>query len=292
MTADSARPLRERFIDVGGVRTKLIEAGDAGAHRVVLIHDGAFGSDARLTWGPLLPRLAEQYRVVAPDLLGYGATGKVYDFALSPYEGRIRHVAELCRCLGIEAAHFIGSSFGGSLTLVAAADDAWPMLSGTTIGGTGGPYREEEAFADLQRYEPTAADAERLTRYLVESEEGIEEHVRARHANMAIPGHWEALEAPKLRHPDLARPSPQGAYLEKLGRCPRPLLLVEGARDRLVERHWARRMAADLRHGEWAVVEGAHSPHLDHTDALLEVLLPFLAAHSPSGAADGALVRR
>jgi pimeloyl-ACP methyl ester carboxylesterase len=282
----------ERFIDVGGARTRLLEAGDPAAPKVVLIHDGAFGSDARLSWGPLLPRLAAEYRVLAPDLLGYGATAKVYDFAVSAYEGRIRHVAALCEALGIDAAHFVGSSFGGSLTLVAAAEGAWPMLSGTTIGGTGGPYRDLEAFADLQRYAPTVADAERLTRYLVESDEGFAEHVRARHANMTIPGHWEALEAPKLRHPDLARPSPQDDYLAKLGRSPHPLLLIEGARDRLVERGWAQRMAADLRRGEWAVVSGAHSPHLDHTDEVLAVLLPFLAAHAPSGAADGVLVER
>jgi pimeloyl-ACP methyl ester carboxylesterase len=277
----------ERFIDVDGARTRLLEAGDPAAPRVVLIHDGAFGSDARLSWSPLLSRLAAEYRVVAPDLLGYGATAKLYDFAVSAYEGRIRHVAALCRLLDIDGAHFIGSSFGGSLTLVAAADGAWPMLSGTTIGGTGGPYRDQEAFADLQRYAPTRADAERLTRYLIESDEGFEDHVRARHANMAIRGHWEALEAPKLRHPDLARPSPQDDYLAKLGRSRVPLLLVEGARDRLVERGWARRMAADLPRGEWAVVEGAHSPQLDHTEELLHVLLPFLAAHSTSGALVG-----
>jgi pimeloyl-ACP methyl ester carboxylesterase len=277
----------ERFIDVGGARTRVLEAGDPAAPRVVLIHDGAFGSDARLSWSPLLSPLAAEYRVLAPDLLGYGATAKVYDFAVSAYEGRIRHVAALCQALGIDAAHFIGSSFGGSLTLVAAAAGAWPMVSGTTIGGTGGPYRDQEAFADLQRYEPTRADAERLTRYLIESDEGFEDHVRARHANMAIPGHWEALEAPKLRHPELARPPGQDGFLEKLGRCPHPLLLVEGARDRLVEREWARRMAAGLRRGEWAVVEGAHSPQLDHTEELLRVLLPFLAAHTTSGALVG-----
>ena len=92
----------ERFIDVGGARTRLLEAGDPAAPKVVLIHDGAFGSDAQLSWGPLLPRLAAEYRVLAPDLLGYGATAKVYDFAVSAYEGRIRHVAALCEALGIE----------------------------------------------------------------------------------------------------------------------------------------------------------------------------------------------
>jgi pimeloyl-ACP methyl ester carboxylesterase len=287
----SRRPL-ERFVDVRGLRTKVLEAGRAEAPWLVLVHDGAFGSDAELSWGPVLGRLAEDYRVLAPDLLGYGSSAKVYDFALSAYEGRIRHVAQLCECLGIESAHFVGSSFGGSLTLVAAASGAWPMLTGTTIGGTGGPYREEEAFADLQRYEPTVEDARRLSRYLIERDEGFEEHVRARYANMAIPGHWEALEAPKLRHPDLARQSPQAEFLEKLRGCPHPLLLVEGVRDRLVEPGWSERMASELRHGTWATVEGAHSPQLDHADELLDVLLPFLAEHSSHGSRHGDMVGR
>jgi pimeloyl-ACP methyl ester carboxylesterase len=282
----------ERFVEVRGLQTKVLEAGTVGTPWLVLVHDGAFGSDARLSWGPVLGRLAEHYRVVAPDLLGYGATAKVYDFGLSAYESRIRHVAALCEHLGIESAHFVGSSFGGSLTLVAAGDGAWPMLTGTTIGGTGGLFRDQDAFADLQRYQPTLADAERLTRYLIESDDGFDEHVQARYANMRIPGHWEALEAAKLRHPDLERPSPQEAFLDQLRACPHPLLLVEGTRDRLVETGWAQRMAADLARGEWATVEGAHSPQLDHAEAWLDAVLPFLAEHSPRGVTDDELVGR
>jgi pimeloyl-ACP methyl ester carboxylesterase len=80
--------------------------------------------------------------------------------------------------------------------------------------------------------------------------------------------------------------------MDKLRACAHPLLLVEGVRDRLVQPGWARRMAGELRRGSWATVEGAHSPHLDHADELLDVMLPFLAEHSPRGCRYGDRVGR
>jgi 3-oxoadipate enol-lactonase len=79
---------------------------------VVLLHAGV--ADRRM-WAAQIPVLAERYRVLAPDLPGYG------DAPLAP--GPLSNVAEVVGFLddqGIGAAAFVGASFGGRVALEVA----------------------------------------------------------------------------------------------------------------------------------------------------------------------------
>ena len=79
---------------------------------VVLLHAGV--ADRRM-WAGLLPVLAERFRVLAPDLPGYG------DAPLSP--GRFSNLAEVLALLddqGLESVALVGASFGGRVALEVA----------------------------------------------------------------------------------------------------------------------------------------------------------------------------
>jgi pimeloyl-ACP methyl ester carboxylesterase len=71
--------VRKRFIEVDGIRTHYLEAGEG--RPVVLLHSGEFGGCAELRWEFTLPKLAELYRVIAPDWLGFGETDKLRRWA-------------------------------------------------------------------------------------------------------------------------------------------------------------------------------------------------------------------
>jgi len=79
---------------------------------VLLIHSGGFTSRQ---WRKLAEQLAQRYRVIAPDLLGYGAepwpVGKPFDFR--------QDVAHLTALLD-EPAHVVGHSYGGLLAMQVA----------------------------------------------------------------------------------------------------------------------------------------------------------------------------
>lgn len=63
-------PVTERFLDVAGVPTAVLEGGD-GPPLVLLHGQGEFAA----TWMRVLPGLVTTHRVVAPDLPGHGASG-------------------------------------------------------------------------------------------------------------------------------------------------------------------------------------------------------------------------
>ena len=95
--------IRSRFVDVDGIRTHYLEAGEGPV--VVLLHSGEFGGAAEISWEFTIPALAEKYRVVAPDWLGFGRTDKVFDFA----NGRARVYRHMRRFFEVMAMR--GSRF-------------------------------------------------------------------------------------------------------------------------------------------------------------------------------------
>src|SRR5919108_4080092 len=79
---------------------------------VVLIH-GITGSSQ--TWEEVIEPLAEDYTVVAPDLLGHGESAKPRgDYSLGAYASGIR---DLLSALGHERATFVGHSLGGGVAM-------------------------------------------------------------------------------------------------------------------------------------------------------------------------------
>ena len=63
---------------VDGLQTHFLEAGDGDP--VVLLHGGEFGASAEIGWEKAIPALSRHYRVLAPDMLGFGESAKVVDF--------------------------------------------------------------------------------------------------------------------------------------------------------------------------------------------------------------------
>ncbi len=91
---------QHRTIVVDGLTTHFLEAGQGDP--VVLLHGGEFGVSAEIGWERIILALAERYRVLAPDMLGFGDSAKVVDFT----DGRgmrIRHIARFCALLGIDS---------------------------------------------------------------------------------------------------------------------------------------------------------------------------------------------
>lgn len=69
--------------------------------------------DSSETWVPLMGELARDFTVLAPDLLGHGASAKPRaDYSVAAYANGMRDLLEV---LGIETATVVGHSLGGGV---------------------------------------------------------------------------------------------------------------------------------------------------------------------------------
>jgi pimeloyl-ACP methyl ester carboxylesterase len=104
----------ERFVDVNGVRLRVLEAGPADAPTVILAHGFP---ELAYSWRHQIPRLAEAgYHVLAPDQRGYG--GSTRPDAIEAYDiaALTGDLVGLLDAVGAERAAVIGHDWGAVVT--------------------------------------------------------------------------------------------------------------------------------------------------------------------------------
>jgi 2-hydroxy-6-oxonona-2,4-dienedioate hydrolase len=99
---------RQAFHDAGGVRTRVLEAGEGPP--LILLHGTGGHAEA---YHRNLAGLAEDFHVYAVDMLGHGYTGRP-DVAYS-HDDFAGHVVDLMDALGVERAFLSGESLGASV---------------------------------------------------------------------------------------------------------------------------------------------------------------------------------
>ena len=107
----------EKYIDVGGIRTRYLEAGQG--EPLVLFHGGNMGSgnmaECAEDWELNLPGLARDFRVIAVDKLGQGYTDNPLKDADYTMAATVCHASDFIRELGLAPANIAGHSRGGYL---------------------------------------------------------------------------------------------------------------------------------------------------------------------------------
>lgn len=270
--------LSEGSFALHGLTTHYLQAGSNDRPLLVLLHEGAFGASAEASWGPLIPSLAGRYRVVAPDLFGYGASSKVVQFDAPPYDLRLHQVLALLDHLGLGDApmHLVGNSFGGAMAF-RAATTSWiaPRLrSVVSFGGTGGPGRTAEGMERLGRFDGTADDMAQLVRFANGDFPGLDAQVAVRMTG-ASAGNYRAVLSPMMPAPFPAPPA-HDPYPGSLAGTAIPIVAVAGADDPFVDPGWGHVITQHAPLGRVVDIAGRHSPNVVDPEATAQLILSIL----------------
>lgn len=106
-----------RRIRAAGIDTNYHDIGSG--EPVFLIHGSGPGVTAWANWRLTMPVLAERFRVIAPDMVGFGYTERPADIRYT-MDGWVEHALGVMDALGLEQTHLVGNSFGGALALALA----------------------------------------------------------------------------------------------------------------------------------------------------------------------------
>lgn len=116
------------------------EAGQGQA--VVMLHGGGPGASGVSNYSRNIEALAQEFRVIVPDMPGYGRSTKRPN-----HTDTYRYIADMIRGLldhlGIDTAHVVGNSLGGAAALLLALDtpnrvDRLVLMGPAGIGTTRG----------------------------------------------------------------------------------------------------------------------------------------------------------
>jgi pimeloyl-ACP methyl ester carboxylesterase len=268
--------VESRFIEVAGQRTHYLEAG-TGPH-VVLLHGGEFGANADLAWRRNITAIADAgFHVLAPDLLGFGKSAKVFDFE-DPQGHRMHHVAKMLKELGVGPAHFVANSAGGHLLLkvmIGIIPAAFDVLSITVISPAPPAM---EGLGVLMSYDGSPEHMRRILQVLFHDEIWAnDERVAERQESALIPGAFESTTAmtlgPPGGGPGLVRDDVDYGIINV------PTLVVAGAEDELLFEGLPEQLAEQAPLGRLEVFEKAkHCAHIEHSERFNALLVDFLTS--------------
>ena len=241
---------------------------------VVLIHGHPFD---RSLWRPQTEMLARAFRVVAPDLRGFGAS------PLTPHLVTLREYAadveELLGRLGIERAAVVGLSMGGlvAMDLVTTHPERWWALG--LVATTAEPVSPRERSVRRKRADLIERDGiQPLVDYMHTGLYGTK-------ASLALRSRIDAM---------MAAASPVGAAAALRGRAERPdyrpglaeidipAFVCAGAEDPWSDARVNSEIIEHLRNAETLVIDDAgHLPNLEAESVFNQRLRAFLASHAP-----------
>jgi 2-hydroxy-6-oxo-octa-2,4-dienoate hydrolase len=223
---------RGKTIKALGLDTNYHDAGSG--HPVVLLHGSGPGVSAWTNWKKVIPALSDKFRMIAPDLAGFGYTERNPDLQ---YDIKLwsKHLISFLDALGLEKVSLVGNSFGGSLSLAAAARfperfrrivlmgtpcDKFIMTPGLKSGWNYTPSRESMRAA-MQHF---PFDLSIITDELVED----------RFQASLIPGAQEGLRKLLVKPNDDGDTPLSGMPLNVVSQIDIPTLVLHGREDKVI----------------------------------------------------------
>ena len=264
----------------------------SGAGPVLLLVHGMAGSSA--TWAHVAPTLSERFTVLAPDLLGHGASAKPHgEYSLGSHADLLRDVMN---ALGHDRATFIGQSLGGGVIMQMAYQfpERCERLVLVNSGGLG-----REVHPLLRAL--TVPAAEYLFQFVCNSgTRAVASRVASvlgRAGAPATPAGQEIWRSyASLADADARRTffrtlraviDPGGQTVGAANRlylaAQIPTLIVWGARDPFIPVHHAHTAHAAIPGSRLEIFEDVgHYPHCEAPARFIRVLLEFIDSTSPA----------
>ena len=247
---------------------------DTGTGPVALLVHGSPGNGR--AWARVAERLAGRFRVIAPDLPGYGET-------TPPPSGQAPDVGLGCELIEALARHVgppavvAGHSYGGVVALAVALRGLVPVGALALFEPVAVP-----ALAMTGEQDAYAAAKAVFDDYIVRAGAGEPGAVRTMvdfwfgagaYARMPEPLTAYLIKETASNVRDVSATFRERYSADALGKLPMPVVLAVGARSPEVTHRIAQAIARHVPHGSVEIVEGAtHALTTTHADAVAEAI--------------------
>ncbi len=231
MRASEGNPEVGVSIQTGAVLTNYHDMGSGDP--VLLLHGSGPGVSAWANWRLTIQSLKTKFRVLAPDLAGFGYSICPSEMVYSR-ESWLEQIIRFMDALEIDRVHVVGNSFGGSMALalgIACPDRVSKLV---LMGSVGVPFQLTEGLDAVWGYEPSVDNMRSIMRTFAYDQSLVgDDLAQLRYEASIRPGIHEAYSrmfpAPRQRWVDAM------AHQESDVRAlPHPTLLIHGRDDKVI----------------------------------------------------------
>jgi pimeloyl-ACP methyl ester carboxylesterase len=245
-----------RSLQHGAYTTNHFDVGEGPV--VLLLHGSGPGVTAWANWRLLMPELETSFRVVAPDLAGFGYTTTSGEVAPSRALW-LDHLTSFLDALQLTSATVIGNSFGGALALWLTLARPQFVERLVLMGSVGTQFELTPGLDAVWGYQPSPEAMEALLTYFVADRSRLPANLgELRYQASIRPGTQERYErlfpAPRQRWIDEFTLSDS-----ELTAVEQPVLLIHGREDAVIPLSSSLRLLERLDNAELHVF-----PHCGH----------------------------
>jgi pimeloyl-ACP methyl ester carboxylesterase len=233
------RPEIGKSVVANGIRTNYLSAG-AGTPVVIFVHGSGPGVTAYANWRLLFPALgsdiaplADKFRLLAPDLVGFGFTDRPdgVEYNLQTWADQ---VVGLMDALDIPSATLVGNSFGGAISLRLATQHPERVERLVLMGSMGVSFPITDGLDWVWGYQPSLENMRKCLDYFAWSRDLVsDELAEVRYQASIQPGFQESFgsmfPAPRQRSVE-AMTIPE----QELRDLKHQTLLIHGREDQVI----------------------------------------------------------
>lgn len=150
-------PVHPHFLDIednelGSLRIAYIDEGPRDGSVILCMHGEPSWSYLYRKMIPVF--VAVGFRVIAPDLIGFGRSDKPVERTAYSYSSHVRWMSDWIQTLGIQNITLVAQDWGGliGLRLVAAMPDLFDRVSISNTGLPTGDYPVSDAFMEWREF--------------------------------------------------------------------------------------------------------------------------------------------
>ena len=225
------KPEIANSIQTGSFKTNYHDVG--GGFPLTLLHGSGPGVTAWANWGKLFPLLRDDFRIIAPDLSGFGFTERVSG-RVETMKGWVEQTIDLLDALEIEKTNLVGNSFGGALALSLAIKSPERVNKMVLMGSMGLSFPLTYGLDRVWGYETSVENMEELLELFTYNRSfATRELAKSRYEASIQPGFQESFRAlfPEPRQKGVEAMAGNQQYIRNI---PHHTLIVHGREDRVI----------------------------------------------------------
>lgn len=267
------------LVPTGRFKTNIHDVGSGLP--VVLVHGSGPGVSAWANWRLSIPFLSQKFRVVAPDIVGFGFTERPggIQYTLDTW---VEHALSVLDTLNLERVDLVGNSFGGALSLAIAIRYPHRVRRLVLMGAAGTSFPLTPALAQAWGYKPSIENMRKLLDSFAYDRNLVTDELAAlRHAAASCPGIQEAYEA-MFPAPHQRWIEALAAPVDKLKALPHETLIIHGREDKVLPLSSSQQLFEWIERSQLHVFgRCGHWTQIEHADRFNRLVDNFLC--EPSG---------
>lgn len=227
----SENPEIANSIKTGNYNTNYHDVGEG--EPIIFIHGSGPGVSAFANWRLCMPELSKKFRVIAPDMVGFGYTDRPEGITYG-MDVWVKQTIDLIDALGLKKVNLVGNSFGGALALALAIKYPEKFNKIVLMGAVGVHFELTKGLDDAWGYTPSLENMKALLDVFAYSRELVTDDLaKMRYEASIRPGFQESFSsmfpAPRQNGIDLME-----SKEEDIKKIDKDVLIIHGRDDEVI----------------------------------------------------------